>query len=404
MGKLRIYKLNEEGGGGAAGGGAVGGGSTSTSGSDIAGFHAPMLDGGSKFKNKRDKKKNNPKITYLDFINTRWKPKSVAITEHYNNDLVRGFEATLSSLASKAKRDKNSEGFALEDLDGNVIKVYVEKSQARDFRAEISSLIEDEYGNKNDIAEILYTLKDKYNIYDIEWPKEAIPKDEEEEESDDVETSEQVEEVDSEDTDESGEDVDANSADLGDLNSLEGTEEEAASLLSQIIDLMKQDISAKEAEARAKQAEAEARIAEKAEEMSKSAAKRTEQILDMEEFERRQKEEEEEEKLNKRLIKYRRAMGESNQMSISESTRKLLEALEEEPSYEEILDMEAWEEEERKNKERETLQRRLAKYRRAQRKKEQEALARAEEAEELTGVEDVRQMTLGQYIRANLDD
>ena len=58
--------------------------------------------------------------------------------------------------------------FGMENDDGSVIKVYVNASQADDFENALASLL----GKEDDAEEVINQLANKFDIVDVEWPKE----------------------------------------------------------------------------------------------------------------------------------------------------------------------------------------------------------------------------------------
>jgi len=89
------------------------------------------------------------------------------------------------SKIRKSEKDaevkKDLTGFALEDDDGKIMKVYVEREEASDFEEALNTELKknqnDEF-NHREIGEILFDLKKNFNIVNIEM--DTIPEDEEE--------------------------------------------------------------------------------------------------------------------------------------------------------------------------------------------------------------------------------
>lgn len=131
------------------------------------------------------------KYSLVDFMNSftkkvknRYNPYVIKITEDFD------IENVFSRLAGMERASSNSERqgvtFGIEDDQGNLMKVTVEPSQAVEFEAEVANYLADlkrtannlpSYdGQKNvSMAELLYKMKDKFNIIDVEFPE--IPKD-----------------------------------------------------------------------------------------------------------------------------------------------------------------------------------------------------------------------------------
>lgn len=230
----------------------------------------------------------------------------------------------LDAAEKKMKVDKDTTAFGMEDEEGNLVKVFVKTDQAEEFENTLAALLagadedDDDRNSAVEIAEILYQLKDKFEIVDVEWP--TIEGDEEEEQEMEGEPAEGGEgeaedpEMEADQQKPEGEDqAGAMDDELeggleGDMeggDELGGGEEAAASALTQVIDAMKADSQAREAEAKAKEAEANAREAEAS---SKSAAHKVsqeEQVLDMEAYNSDKKDQDKESKTLAQLAKYK---------------------------------------------------------------------------------------------------
>jgi len=92
------------------------------------------------------------------------------------------YQDTLSKLDQAVKtaseRKEDVAVFGLEDDEGKIVKVYVDKDQASKFEDALAIMLadndtifsdEDEPKTEQEIAEILYKLKDQFNIRDVEW-------------------------------------------------------------------------------------------------------------------------------------------------------------------------------------------------------------------------------------------
>lgn len=213
----------------------------------------------------------------------------------------------IDAAGKKADQADDTTPFGLEDEDGNIIKVYVKTEQAEQFEKQLAVMLagededDDDENSSLEIAEVLFKLKDKFDIVDVEWP--GIQGDVEEEQE--VATDGENHDLNATDGDLTGIEADEN----GENDS--GTEEEvtpdesgAESALSQVIDMMKADAEAKKAEADARAAEARAKEAEYTAQASASMIKKEEQIYDMEASEKRKKEQEKEAQQLAKLAKY----------------------------------------------------------------------------------------------------
>lgn len=115
---------------------------------------------------------------------TKKKDFFITISEGFDMDSVF---SRLSSM-EKAGQPKKTEGttFGVEDDNGNLMKVTVRADQAKEFEEEVASYIADIRSNLDNLpvrdsakelsmAELLYHLKDKFDIIDVDFPE--IPKD-----------------------------------------------------------------------------------------------------------------------------------------------------------------------------------------------------------------------------------
>lgn len=216
----------------------------------------------------------------------------------------------LKGLENKEQVDnRDTTTFGLEDEDGNLVRVTVKAEQAEDFERTLQAFManaEQEEERTPDVAEILFKLKDQFEIVDVEWPDIE----EDAEEVQDIEgaggepgadgMAPEGSDMDMGDGGE-GADMDMDMAGGADTSSVED-------LLTQVIDMMKADAEARKAEARAREAEAKTKEADARVAQSMARVKREEQYLDMESYEKAKKEEEKEAKRLARLAKWKHDM------------------------------------------------------------------------------------------------
>ncbi|QDJ96503.1 hypothetical protein Xoosp13_317 [Xanthomonas phage Xoo-sp13] len=89
----------------------------------------------------------------------------------------------LSGIEGKSVEARNHTTYGVEDSEGNVMKVTVRKDQAEEFEATLGHELADmeafsatgTEGKEISMAELLYRLKDRFDIIDVEFPK--IPTD-----------------------------------------------------------------------------------------------------------------------------------------------------------------------------------------------------------------------------------
>jgi hypothetical protein len=211
----------------------------------------------------------------------------------------------LNAAEKKAEIGKDTIPFGLEDENGQIVKVYVAAGQADDFEIALSTMLanadndnnSDDVTDSTEIAEVLFKLKDKFEIINVEWP--TIEGDEEEEQNpeQEMESDPNAEEL--------GVDTETDPDAEGDLETDITGEEDAKTALQQVIDVLKADAEAKKAEAEAREAEAKQKEAEASAQSAASKVKQEEQILDMESYYKNKKEKEKEAGTLAKLAKWK---------------------------------------------------------------------------------------------------
>lgn len=208
----------------------------------------------------------------------------------------------ISKLKAAERRhdfEKDAIAFGVEDDQGNTVKVYVRANQAEQFEKTLAEILDDNTDDSQDLAEVLFNLKDKFEIVHVEWGK--VEEDEEELELPDESKPEGEKELSLDDETE-GDDT----ADAENMDDLESEDETGAeSVLDKVISMLKAEAEARAAEARAKEAEAEAKEAEYAAKAAEAKIKGEEEILDMEAYFKQQNEEKKEAQKLARLARYR---------------------------------------------------------------------------------------------------
>lgn len=229
----------------------------------------------------------------------------------------------IDAASKKADQNDDTTAFGLEDEDGNMVKVYVRNDQSEDFEKELSALLageledDEEDNNALEIAEVLFKLKDKFDIIDVEWPGIEGDTEEEQEvggaEAGGPPAGGAGAEPQGAEGDLGGAEGAAETGDLEGIDTdTEGGDEEAMApdeagaetALQQVIDMMKADAEAKKAEADARAAEARAKEAEYTAQASAGRVRKEEQMMDMEAAEKAKKEQEEEAKKMAKLARY----------------------------------------------------------------------------------------------------
>jgi len=218
----------------------------------------------------------------------------------------------LKSLEDKEQADtRDTATFGIEDENGQVVRVIVRNEQAAEFEKALQSVMaefEEDENTKSEIAEVLYKLKDHFDIVDVVWPE--IEEDEEEEgqqfgDEQGAPGGDGLEGL------EDGQGGDLEGLEGDGLEGLEdgGGEEQVQSLLTQVIDMMKADAAARKADAEARIADAKAREQELGAKQALAKIKQEEQFLDMEDYEKKQKAQEKEAKRLAQLAKWKAQMG-----------------------------------------------------------------------------------------------
>lgn len=211
----------------------------------------------------------------------------------------------LEAAQKRADADEDVITFGLEDDDGNIIKVYVRAEQAEDFENVLGAMLsgadqdDDDENTPKEIAEVLYELKDKFDIVDVDWG--VIEGDEEQEQVLDDQDKKQNDDQtsDSETTDQ------INQTDDQKIQSTDDTNINTKSTLQSVIDVLIADAESRKAEAQAKQKEAEAETAKYTAQAASNKIKQQEQILDMEADEKAKKTSQKEAKILAKLAKYK---------------------------------------------------------------------------------------------------
>jgi len=245
----------------------------------------------------------------------------------------------ISKLKDAEKQVDNEDDtvpFGMEDEEGNVVKVYVRAEQADEFESALASMLageeddedDDDKANSAEIAEVLFKLKDNFDIVDVEWPQ--IEGDEEEEATQPpagggMGGGEMGGEMPPEGGDELGGEMgDLEGGDeLGDIDGEDEMDMEAEggaeSTLQQVIDMMKSDAEARKAESEARAKEAEARTAEAQANSASAKVKQEEQVLDMEAHEKEQKAQKDETDKLARMAKWKHSQASNAEKELSKS-------------------------------------------------------------------------------------
>ena len=255
---------------------------------------------------------------------------------HYIGENVEDEKFDSADVISKLKKaerrssyEDDTKGFALEDDDGNIIKVYVAAEQAEDFEHALAAALQStgEHGEEADvegqstpleIAEVLFNLKDRFTIVDVDWP--TVEEDEEQEVAAPEEGQAAGGEGKAEGEGDSEGDLDLDlsgeGGDEGDMEAALQTDDEGnivggepsgdmQGMLQSVIDLLKSQADAQKAEAQAKEAEANATEAQYNAQAANAKVQQEEQVLDMEAYYDKQNKEDKEAKQLAKLAKWK---------------------------------------------------------------------------------------------------
>ena len=262
--------------------------------------------------------------------------------DHGKND----FDASdvLSKIDSAQQRENLNDdtvAFGLEDDEGNLVKVFVKTDQAEEFENTLASMLAGTLADNGDpdgenveakeIAEIIYELKDKFDIVDVEWPGIETDEEEEQEVVDPAQAGGAAggaEAGAAGGMDAGGEagaegDLGLEDPEGGDelgLDDEEGdmeADDDAKSALQAVIDVMKADAEAKMADANAREAEARAKEAEYSAQGAAHKVKREEQVYDMEAAEKDEKSRKKEGEQQAKLARFQHGKAQDAEAQLS---------------------------------------------------------------------------------------
>lgn len=214
----------------------------------------------------------------------------------------------LDDAGKNNEMKKNTVAYGIEDSDGNITKVYVNKEQDEEFKKALGDMLHDD--EATDVAEILFNLRNSFDIMHVVWPK--LPEDEEvDNKLDNPEGAEPGKEgeMPPEDTTKGAAGEDTLAGGEGADNIPPAPEEiggnDSQSILLKVIDMLRADADAKAAESNAKAKEAEAEQARLSIQMTNMKVKNEEDMLRAEEHFKKQSEAKKEEDRLAKLAKYR---------------------------------------------------------------------------------------------------
>lgn len=263
-----------------------------------------------------------PKIKVHSYASPKAKPaRKLGIKEAFEEGVTVFKESeqfdqvgVISKLKNLEKVDQAATQplatFGLEDEQGNIVKVSVPVDQGADFEKALQAALHTSDDTEAEIAEVLFDLKDNFDIIGVEWGD--VVEDEEELPTDADTPADIPDEV----------------LQLDDQPAPEDTSS-VASLLTQVIDMMKADAEARSADAKARKADAEAKEAEYISIQAAAKVRQEEQILDMESHEKKQKEVSKEAKRLAKLAKWKHDLADNNDTEREDMTQYI-------PSYDDV--------------------------------------------------------------------
>ncbi len=300
--------IKEDGDGGGCVGGAVGAGS-------VAGFAMPMFASMVKraipskievitYSNSKKNKKKKGKLGVRESF--------YALSEGSSDSSGNSFDTTdaiskLKSLEDKESVDyRDTATFGLVDNNKNIVRVTIPQEEAQGFEQDIQHFLgdRDESDPAPEIAEVLFKMKDRYTIVNVEWPD---LQEDEEGEGQELASGEQGIEGAGGDLPPEGNEMPGAEGGMppaaggGDVT-------QVTTLLTQVIDMMTKDAEARKSEYQAKEAEANLRQAETARRQGMNKVSQEEQYLEMDMYNKAQKEKDKEAKRLAQLSKWRHDM------------------------------------------------------------------------------------------------
>ena len=260
---------------------------------DVAGFRGSLFS-----PSKKREKEKRQKIRVVRFT-TKAGPVSEATEKFDQADVI----SKLKASEKRNELNKDSVAFGIEDDTGRVTKVYVRAEQGEDFERALANALgredddEDQANSATEIADVLYTLRDKFDFVDICWPE--IHGDEEEE----------IETIDK--TPNEGEPAEGEPAANG-AAVVNDDQESVKSSLAAVIDMLKANAEAEKAKAMATKAEADSKTAEANARAAEAKVRQEEEVLDMEAYYKDQATKDKEVKQLAKLAKFKHDMSRDN--------------------------------------------------------------------------------------------
>lgn len=354
---------------------------------------------------------------------------------------VESMKSALRNVQRKEQIQDTTTAFAFEDDEGHLVKVYVPKEKAEDFKEALGAMLDEAEREDLEIAEVIYKLHQQFDIVNVEWCEGAIPEDEEvadpnapvqnnnDAEQKGMPQSDPEAPVDAAaqgTPDEVSADVGAEDPAMSADMSMDDVNDEVGKveLLDKVLSLLQSKTDAERAKAEAEKAKADVEASKVAAQAAAHYASSQEEIMDMENYNKRQQEDKREATLQSKLIRYRHDLRKEatstlddkikdpeyllNMLSKAVSGNKLGESMNiapPTPEEEELLHAEDWEEEQRKKKQEEKAREKLLRFRHEQKKKQAEQAQTTEatdglKTEKFKSVDDIKNARFVDFLKA----
>lgn len=361
---------------------------------------------------------------------------------------VETMKGKLADIQRKQEVEGSTTAFAFEDDEGHLVKVYVNKEQAENFKKELGELLDDAEHEDLEISEVIYRLHQKYDIVNVEWCDGAIPEDEEV-----VDPNAPIQNnVDAENKGlPDSEPGDINAAAQADPNAVSaepGAEGEAdpmaadaqtapvdvnaevskMAMLDKVLGLLQARTDADRAKAEAEKAKSDVEASRVAAQAAAQYASSQEELMDMDNYNKRSQEDKREATLQSKLIRYRHDLRKQSTTSLEdklkdpdfllnmlakahkadrlgESMTHPIIATPPSPEEEELLHAEDWEKEQSEKQKAEKNRERLLRYRHAARKKRmapatEGAEVKVEDEAKVEGIADLKNARFSDFLKA----
>lgn len=224
---------------------------------------------------------------------------------------------------SKTTGSYDTSTFGLQDADGNIVRVTVDRKDAEQFETRLNTILSDTE-NPKEIAEILYMLRSDFDIINVDWaepiteddpePNVADPTDELTLDSTDKNStapkSNATDELDDLDADVTSDDEsDGKTTDAAPTNSPSNLDLQTGTveLLQQVIELLRKETEARAADAELKKAKTDTELESAEADKHQREINREVEMAKVSEFEDEERDKNAQAKIIQRIARYRAA-------------------------------------------------------------------------------------------------